>query len=300
MYYNPTISTAETKKQLQQTEDALRELTGKSSKPLFRPPYGDYNASVLQRVGDAGYSHTIMWTIDTIDWRGDSSQTIIQRVTSKVRPGAIILMHTGAGASGTLKALTSIINNLKAKGYRFVTVSQLLKLETKQTGEKYIVRTADTLYGISKRYKISVQQLAQANNIKNLNLIIVGQSLIIPGQSTGENGNSSTPINNTQYIVKSGDTLYSIAKRYNTSVKQIAQVNRIKNINLIRLGQPLIIPGKSAAGIPSPNKKQYTVKAADTLYAISRYYNISVLELAKLNKLTNPNLIRVGQTLMIP
>lgn len=251
-------------------------------------------------MGEAGYTHTIMWSIDTIDWRGDSSNTIVQRVMSKISPGAIILMHTGAGAIGTLKALPVVINNLKAKGYRFVTTSQLLNLKNKQTEANYTVRSGDTLYAIAKRYKVSVQQIAQTNSIKNLNLITVGQNLIIPGQSSGESGDLSQPAPTTRYTVKSGDTLYSIAKRYKISIQQITKENHIKNINLIHPGQSLIISGRTDTKTPSASKKLCIVRAGDTLYAISKRYGVSVIELANLNKLVNSNLIQVGQTLIIP
>lgn len=297
--YFTKISAAETKDQLQRTENMIREITGQSTKPLFRPPYGDYNSTVLQRVGDAGYTHTIMWTIDTIDWTGNSANAIVQRVVTSITPGSIILMHTGAGATGTVSALPTVITKLKNMGYRFVTVSQLLNLETGPQGINYTVKTGDTLYAIARRYNVSVNQLALANNIKNINLIRVGEVLVIPGISGGGTTNPP-PTANTQYTVKAGDTLYAIAKKYNLSVQQIVTANNIKNANLIFPGQVLTIPGKTDGTPPKPITKYHTVRPGDTLYAISKRYGVSIQKIAAANKITNPNLIRVGQVLVIP
>src|SRR5262245_40229076 len=74
---------------LSRAAPAIRDVTGQAPKPYFRPPYGDYDATVLQTVGDAGYGHTIMWTIDTADWQGLSSATIRDRVVSRAVPGGI-------------------------------------------------------------------------------------------------------------------------------------------------------------------------------------------------------------------
>lgn len=297
--YFTKISPAETKNQLQRTENIIGDITGKSTKPLFRPPYGDYNSTVLQRVGDAGYTYTIMWTIDTIDWTGNSANAIVQRVMAGITPGSIILMHTGAGASGTTSALPTIITRLKAMGYRFVTVSEMLNIESKPSGTNYTVKTGDTLYAISRRYNISINQLALVNNIKNVNLIRVGQVLVIPGIS-GSGGTTPPPTASSKYTVKSGDTLYAIAKKYGLSVQQIVAANNIKNANLILPGQILTIPGKSDGNVPIPTIKYHTVRSGDTLYAISKRYNVSIQKIATTNKITNPNLIRVGQRLIIP
>lgn len=261
--YFTKIFAAETKNQLQRTENLIREITGKSTKPLFRPPYGDYNSTVLQRV------------------------------VTNITPGAIILMHTGAGATGTVSALPTVITKLKNMGYRFVTVSQLLNLETGPQGMNYTVKTGDTLYAIARRYDVSVNQLVLANNIKNITLIRVGEVLVIPGMSGGGTTNPP-PTTNTQYTVKAGDTLYAIAKKYNLSVQQIVTANNIKNANLIFPGQVLTIPGKTDGTPSKPTTKYHTVRPGDTLYAISKRYGVSVQKIAAANKLTNPNLIHVG------
>uniref|UniRef100_UPI000E34DE11 polysaccharide deacetylase family protein n=1 Tax=Desertimonas flava TaxID=2064846 RepID=UPI000E34DE11 len=177
------LTAAQIATELAQAATAITVAAGRAPKPLFRPPEGAYNSSVLQAVGNAGYPHTIMWTIDTADWQGTSSTTIRDRVVSRAVPGAIVLMHVGAGAPGTPGALPGIISALESQGYRFVTVSQLLAAPT--TGQTvHVVQAGDTLYRIALRYGTSVAAIVAANHLPNANLIRVGQILIIPTAGT--------------------------------------------------------------------------------------------------------------------
>lgn len=287
------ISAAKIKSELATTETTIKEITGKSTKPIFRAPFGASNSTVLKTVGEAGYTHTIQWNIDTVDWKGVSSTQITNKVLNNIVPGSIILMHTGAGASGTPGALPGMISKLKAQGYKFVTVSELLKLPSAPaSGTKYTVKAGDTLYSIAKKYNVTVAALAKANNITNYNLIRVGQVLTIPGKTT------APPATSVKYTVKAGDTLYSIAKKYNVTVAALAKANNITNYSLIRVGQVLTIPGKTTA--PPATSVKYTVKAGDTLYSIARTYKTTVAKIAAANKITNVNSLRVGQVLVIP
>ncbi|ALS77964.1 LysM peptidoglycan-binding domain-containing protein [Planococcus kocurii] len=231
------LSASKITSELSTTEKTIKDITGKSTKPIFRAPFGASNASVLKTVGNAGYTHTLQWNIDTVDWKGVSSTQITNKVINNIVPGSIVLMHTGAGASGTPGALPGMISKLKAKGYKFVTISELLKLPTAPvSGTKYTVKAGDTLYSIARTYKVTVSALAKANNITNYNLIKVGQVLTIPGKST------PPPATSIKYTVKAGDTLYSIARSYKTTVAKIATANNISDVNSIRVGQVLVIP----------------------------------------------------------
>ena len=288
--YFTQLSTTQMKSELDRTESLIKSLTGKTTKPIFRAPYGAVNNTVLSGVGAAGYSYTIQWNIDTVDWKGVSASQINTKVQSNIKPGSIVLMHTGAGAPGTPLALPTMISQLKAKGYQFVTISQLLAYQSNSTAKTYTVKSGDTLYGIARTYGVSVSALASANNITNTNLIYVGQVLVIPGTTT-------PPTSTTTYTVKSGDTLYKIAASYNTTVSKIASANNITNVNLIYVGQVLTIPGTTT---PPASTTTYTVKSGDTLYKIASSYNTTVSKIASANNITNVNLIYVGQTLTIP
>ncbi len=93
---------------------------------LFRPPGGATNAAVEAAAGLAGM-RTVIWDVDPFDWTNPGSGSVFSRVAGAVRPGSIVLMHDGGGdRSGTLAALPGIIDTLRARGYRFATVTQLL------------------------------------------------------------------------------------------------------------------------------------------------------------------------------
>lgn len=105
----------------------------------------------------------------------------------------------------------------------------------------------------------------------------------------------------TRYVVQRGDTLYSIARRFGVSIWQLASLNNIPNINLIYVGQVLIIPtpGPAPPG-PGPAPSQYVVQYGDTLFSIARRFGVNVWQLAAYNNIPNPNYIRAGQVLLIP
>ncbi len=122
-----TVATMET--ELRKAENAIIAITGVSPRPLFRPPYGAYNQTVLEVVGNLGYTKTLMWTIDTVDWNGTSAEAMIEKVLDRAQPGAIVLMHTGGGTH-TNEALPKMITGLKSMGYTLTTISKMLEETT--------------------------------------------------------------------------------------------------------------------------------------------------------------------------
>lgn len=286
------LTATQMKSELDRTEALIKSLTGKTTKPIFRAPFGAVNSTVLSGVGASGYGYTIQWNIDTVDWKGLTASQINTKVQTNIKPGSIVLMHTGAGAPGTPLALPTMISQLKAKGYKFVTISQLLAYQNASTNKTYTVKSGDTLYSIARTYGVTVSALAAANNITNYSLIYVGQVLIIPGTTV------TPPTTTVKYTVKSGDTLYKIATMYNTTVAKIAAANNIANVNSIYVGQVLVIPGTTVT--PPTTTVKYTVKLGDTLYKIATMYNTTVAKIAAANNITNVSLISVGQVLTIP
>ncbi|QUE86520.1 LysM peptidoglycan-binding domain-containing protein [Exiguobacterium alkaliphilum] len=289
------LTATQMKSELDRTEALVKSITGKTTKPIFRAPFGAVNSAVLSGVGAAGYGYTIQWNIDTIDWKGLTASQINTKVQTNIKPGSIVLMHTGAGAPGTPLALPTMISQLKAKGYKFVTVSQLLAYQNTSTSKTYTVKSGDTLYSIARAYGVTVAALAAVNNITNYNLISVGQVLVIPSTTI-----TPPPTTTVKYTVKSGDTLYKIATMYNTTVAKIAAANNITNVNSIYVGQVLVIPGTTVTPPPPTTTVKYTVKSGDTLYKIATAYNTTVAKIAAANNITNVNLISVGQVLTIP
>lgn len=131
---------------------------------------------------------------------------------------------------------------------------------------------------------------------------------------------TTAPSANATYIVQPGDTLFSIALKFNTTIAALQQANNLADPNALAVGQRLVIPGASVAQnavTPSPtargptppsppptalpqNFETYIVRAGDTLAQIAARFGVSLPELMRANNLTNPNLIAVGQRLMIP
>jgi len=164
------------------------------------------------------------------------------------------------------------------------------------TGTTYVVKWGDTLYSIARRFGVTVNAIVAANGLTNPNFIRVGQTLIIPGA-----GPVPTPVPTTppgSYTVLLGDTLYRIAAKFGVTVDAIVALNHITNPNYIRAGQVLLIP--TAGTPPVPPTRTHLVVAGDTVYGIAARYGVSYWSIVTLNNLVNPNLIFVGQTLLIP
>ena len=203
----------------------------------------------------------------------------------------------------------------------------------------YTVHGGDTLSSIANRFSTTVNTLAHLNDIQNVNRIYVGQRLLVRqaapvnNQNTttttttpnqGQNQSQSTaPVNNNNtvktYTVKSGDTLSGIANQFGMNYVQLAQINHIKNVNRIYVGQTLQLQAQAnnatvsqpvhnnttnnakPAPTPAPatNNAAYTVKSGDTLSGIASRFGVSYEQLAQLNNIANPNLIYVGQVLRV-
>jgi peptidoglycan/xylan/chitin deacetylase (PgdA/CDA1 family) len=113
--------------EIDRTDQIVRAIAGVSPKPLFRPPYGDQDASVLRDVALAGYRYSILWTIDTLGWKGASVAQIVDRSLRDAGPGAIYVLHVGERSLDAV-ALPTVVEGLRGRGYRFATVGDLLGL----------------------------------------------------------------------------------------------------------------------------------------------------------------------------
>ncbi len=123
-------------KEINDCNDKIEKVTG-IRPTLFRPPYGDYNNTVVKAVRDTG-SYCIQWSIDSLDWKDLSPDEIVKRVTEKAAPGGIVLFHNAA--KNTPAALIPILEKLQADGYELVPISQLIyadNYEIDLTGKQY-------------------------------------------------------------------------------------------------------------------------------------------------------------------
>lgn len=134
----------------------------------------------------------------------------------------------------------------------------------KEGGNTYTVKSGDSLWSIAKKYNVSVDELKKANNLTS-NVLRINQVLFIPTKKEEESGNYIV------YTVKSGDTLYSIAKNYNIAVSDIIELNKLSN-NILNLGQRLLLPVEEK--VIETKYNTYVVKSGDTLYSVAKKYGI--------------------------
>ena len=189
-----------------------------------------------------------------------------------------------------LKRLNNLSSNL-------LNIGQVLRLPTGKPTEPpvvptdtdtYIVKSGDSLYKIANAYNTTVDELKSLNNLSS-NILSIGQILKVPKSASSE-------ITSTiDYVVKSGDNLYAIARKYNTTVNEIKSLNNLGS-DILSVGQILKIPTVT----PSQEQKEtYIVQSGDSLYSIARKFNTTVDELKRLNNLSS-NLLSIGQVLVLP
>jgi peptidoglycan-N-acetylglucosamine deacetylase len=125
------LTAPEIRDELRRTEVAVGKYCSQRLRPLFRPPNGGYDRTVLAAVGSAGYRYTVTWDVDTIDWRpidndppGPTADQIVSKVVDRSQSGSIVLMHLGGYE--TFEALPRVVSGLRAAGYELVTLDELL------------------------------------------------------------------------------------------------------------------------------------------------------------------------------
>lgn len=118
------LSAQECKEEIMKVHDKVKELTGKDMQ-LFRPPYGDYNDTLINVCRDNGY-YPIQWDVDSLDWKNYGVQAVIDTVCNHkhLGNGSIILCHNGA--KYTAEALDTLLTNLKEKGFEVVPISKII------------------------------------------------------------------------------------------------------------------------------------------------------------------------------
>lgn len=189
------------------------------------------------------------------------------------------------------------INNLTSDVLSIGTILLIAKTNEIFPTTTYKVMKGDTLYSIAQKFNTTVNEIITLNNLKST-ILSVGQELFIPTISDEikpiEPIKPQPPTEETEiYIVKKGDSLWAIAKRYNTTVNNLIDLNKLNDINL-QIGDELLIPKQD-----NTIDNIYTVKKGDTLWSIAKNNNISVDLLKEQNNLTS-NLLTVGQQLIIP
>lgn len=198
-------------------------------------------------------------------------------------------LYSIANKLGTTVSELKKENNLTSNTLQ---IGQILRIPTKEIyeGEEnvYIVQKGDTLYSVAMANNTTVDELKKANNLTS-NILSTGQLLKIPSALLPE----------STYTVKKGDSLYSIANKYNTTVEELKRINNLTS-NTLSIGQVLKLPSDKPNKIEQEkNTITYTVQKGDSLYSIARKYSTTIDKIKDLNNLTT-NLLSIGQVLLIP
>ncbi len=201
-----------------------------------------------------------------------------------------------ASKNNTSVSVLKELNNLSSNTLQ---IGQILKLPSKsntgditgENGNDYIVQKGDSLWSIANKYDTTVGELKSLNNLSS-NLLSIGQVLKLPGN------NNQTTTDNTQntYVVKSGDSLWLIANKYNTTVDELKKLNNLSS-NLLSIGQVLKLPGNNLTS--NSNEITYVVQNGDSLWLIANTYDTTVDMIKSANNLTS-NTLQIGQVLIIP
>ena len=208
----------------------------------------------------------------------------------------------------------SLGNNTKQTTNTVVSTPVSTTSVSKANGT-YTVKGGDTLYGISRKFGMSLSQLISSNGISTSSIIRPGQTLrVVGGEASSTVVRTSTSTARTSggnYVVQAGDTLYSIARRSGMSLNSLLTLNGLSQSSIIYPGQSLTVSQSegnfstpvstktnSASSVVSTSGT-YTVKAGDTLYSIARRSGVSLSSLLSLNGLSQSSVIRPGQTLNV-
>ena len=261
--------------------------TGQTSGAKYTVKSGD---SVWKIANDHGISMNQL-----IEWNNIKNNFVY--------PGQQLIVSNGGSSSSTTTNTGNASSSSNNAG------------STAASGTKYTVKSGDSVWSVSNKYGISMNQLIQWNNIKN-NFIYPGQQLIVKGGSAATSTNTSsttaattpsTPntsnttstasTGDTIYTVKAGESVWGVANKHNITMDQLIQWNNIKN-NFIYPGQQVIVKKGTTQSAPTTGQKTYTVKAGESVWGVADSHGITMNQLIEWNNIKN-NFIYPGQQLIV-
>ena len=178
---------------------------------------------------------------------------------------------------------------------------------------RYKIKKGDTLGALSRKYKVRVNDIMALNNIRNPRSISIGTNLVLPLKK----GYSSRPVKELRddyiktrrqvYTVRSGDSLWSISRKFGVSQQQLRVWNRLGWSNVIRPGQRMVVSSKAA---PKKRKKvikadgppreiTYKVRSGDTLWGIGRQFAVATSQIRQWNNLSEKHVLKPGDSLTL-
>lgn len=174
---------------------------------------------------------------------------------------------------------------------------------------QYTVEQGDTLLSIALRFDVSLGAIMDMNSLQDEHNLLVGQVLLVPGASSVNQSGAGTARVDSDlarqagtHTVQPGETLAQIAETYGISLPDLiaSNNNTITNPHVLTPNTVLNIPGFNAADIRALNQTYYTVQDGDSLFAISQRFGVSAEALMAANNISNADLLRVGDELVIP
>lgn len=198
----------------------------------------------------------------------------------------------------------------------FTAVYRDLPRSSRTEWARHTVRKGETLGKISNKYGISVADIVAANKLKSKHRLSIGQSLVIPVPMAAANDAAEKPARKSEstlsekplpvsadgkkHTIKSGDTLWDLAKKYGVTTSEIRQANRMGAHEKLAVGKSLVIPEPAKVSSNRTGAFWYTVRKGDTVLRIATKFGLTIAQVLSFNAIDNPNRIHVGQKIRIP
>src|SRR5690554_5590600 len=157
---------------------------------------------------------------------------------------------------------------------------------------EYTVRAGDTFFSLAQRFNTTVEAIQRANPGVDPDRLQIGQVICIPGAPP------RCPSGTFEYTIRAGDTFFSLAQRFNTTVEAIQRANPGVDPDRLQIGQVICIPG-APPRCPS-GTFEYTIRAGDTFFSLAQRFNTTVEAIQRANPNVDPDRLQIGQVICIP
>ena len=265
--------------------------------PSYKESMDDYVAKISNGIQGSPYFYSGAWKSRTNSYK-DATRYLTGRYATD---------------SAYYAKLNRIIEQYGLTKYdtgTATTIAADIEERSSSLGGQYVVQSGDTLYSISRKSGISLNQLLSLNGLSTSSLILPGQALSLGNTTPVSKPTTTTLVSNTSgangtYTVKAGDTLYSISRRFGMSLSQLVSANGISTSSIIQPGETLrVVGGEATSSVVRTNTTvtsggHYTVQAGDTLYSIARRNGMNLSSLLSLNGLSQSSTIYPGQRLTL-
>lgn len=265
--------------------------------PSYKESMDDYVAKISNGIQGSPYFYSGAWKSRTNSYK-DATRYLTGRYATD---------------SAYYAKLNRIIEQYGLTKYdtgTATTIAADIEERSSSLGGQYVVQSGDTLYSISRKSGVSLNQLLSLNGLSTSSLILPGQALSIGNTTPVSKPTTTTLVSNSSgangtYTVKAGDTLYSISRRFGMSLSQLVSANGISTSSIIQPGETLrVVGGEATSSVVRTNTTvtsggHYTVQAGDTLYSIARRNGMNLSSLLSLNGLSQSSTIFPGQRLTL-